>query len=146
MAIVSFDAVLAPQRPSPERLFRYESPLQLGGDAPAVFLLRYAGESNAAYMSALYAHVPIPGRPSPARAQLIRERDAKTFAATVVAGWEGICHSGAPVPFSVEQAESLLISISRARPNVFDALCAHAQVDNNFVGSAAEIAAALGKS
>ena len=120
-------------------------------DRPIALIVRHAGESNPAFVSAAFkaanaARGRSRGSLTPAVVRLDREEDAALFAKTVVVSWENVPFvDGKPAPCEPEVVERFLMAVIDARPDVFDAFRAFCRSAENFRDAAVASAEELGK-
>jgi len=124
----------------------------LGSDQAPVLIMRHAGDSNAAYASAVVKAAnelrsrAAGSRITESKIAESRSLDARLFAQHVLVGWENVCETpGTPTPFSPAKAEELLLAIAAKRPDVLTLITSFARDADNFRDASVPTGDALGK-
>lgn len=146
---MSFAQLLDAVAVRPDTTVRYPlDRLRIGhADAP-VLILKHAGESNLAYRDAMQKfgeanrHRGLRGA---AAITLMRVGEAKIWADAVVAGWENVCEEpGKPTPCTPVKVEEFLLELQKSRLQIWKAMCAFAENEDNFAEYPSGTAGALG--
>lgn len=116
-------------------------------DKPLVLVMKHAGEGNAAYKSArTRVAKELAAHSGSGDAEATRAVNVKLFATTVIEGWENCMgRNGEPLKYTPELGTEFLLAISKKAPDELNAAFLFAWNPDNFRGSPAATAAALGK-
>lgn len=146
---MSFAQLLDAVAVRPETTVRYPlDRLRIGHAEAPVLILKHAGESNVAYRDAMQKFGETNrhrGLRGVAAIALMRTSEAKIWADTVVAGWENVCEEpGKAAPCTPAKVEEFLLELQKSRLQIWKAMAAFAENEDNFAEYPSGTAGALG--
>lgn len=134
---MSFRAVLSAQKPV--GVFRYTlDTILLGGTRSPWLDLRYAGQGNEAYQSAVLRIANErrgrsgAGKFTATKLREDRELDARVFAETIVVGWGEIYEDGKPAPCTPAKVLELLQVLAEDHEYIFLGITQNARDATNY--------------